>query len=251
MSDLGLLDRDNALICGVAVKTIRRWRRLYQRQGLARSPAPDRLRCPRCDGRELDERAYALLLGVSLGDGHIVRTQRGSYLLALFQDARYPRSVEEWTRTVREVKGGGVHHRRTVGAVRVESQWQHWPCLFPQHGAGRKHLRPIALEQWQREIVQREPEVFLRGLFHSDGCRITNWTERTVGGQRKRVDAALLPRILMHPAPSLSGQVHQDPRRNPVRRSRMPVPLPRRRRRDGGRAGRWWSRGCRAGSRPR
>lgn len=188
MSDIGVLDRENALICGVAVKTIRRWRRLYQRRGLPRSSAVDRIRCPRCDGRELDERAYALLLGVYLGDGHIVRTQRGSYLLALFQDARYPRSIDEWARTVREVKGGGVHHRRAVGAVRVESQWQHWPCLFPQHGPGRKHLRRIELEHWQREIVQREPQAFLRGLFHSDGCRVTNWTERTVGGQRKRYE---------------------------------------------------------------
>jgi hypothetical protein len=47
-----------------------------------------------------------------------------------------------------------------------------WILLFPQHGPGRKHLRPIRLEQWQLEIVQEHPGLLLRGLIHSDGCRI-------------------------------------------------------------------------------
>ena len=29
---------------------------------------------------------------------------------------------------------------------------------------------------------------FIRGLIHSDGCRITNWTTRIVGGERKRYE---------------------------------------------------------------
>ena len=29
---------------------------------------------------------------------------------------------------------------------------------------------------------------FLRGLFHSDGCRITNWTTRSVAGEVKRYE---------------------------------------------------------------
>ena len=40
------------------------------------------------------------------------------------------------------------------GAIVVSTvAWQHWPCLFPQHGPGRKHERPIVLEHWQRVIV--------------------------------------------------------------------------------------------------
>lgn len=31
---------------------------------------------------------------------------------------------------------------------------KHWPCLFPQHGPGRKHHRRIALEPWQEAIVK-------------------------------------------------------------------------------------------------
>lgn len=26
------------------------------------------------------------------------------------------------------------------------------------------------------------------GLIHSDGCRVTNWTEKTIGGRRKRYE---------------------------------------------------------------
>jgi hypothetical protein len=51
--------------------------------------------------------------------------------------------------------------------------------------AGRKHERPIALESWQRRIVEAHPGPFLRGLFHSDGCRVINSTRRPVAGQMK------------------------------------------------------------------
>ena len=44
------------------------------------------------------------------------------------------------------------------------------------------------LEDSQRELVQLDPRPFLRGLFHSDGCRVTNWTVRLVGGAPKRYD---------------------------------------------------------------
>jgi len=46
--------------------------------------------------------------------------------------------------------------------------------LLPQHGPGRKHERPIRLEDWQLEITRRHPEPLIRGLLHSDGCRFIN-----------------------------------------------------------------------------
>lgn len=55
----------------------------------------------------------------------------------------------------------------------------------PQHGPGRKHERPIILEDWQRAVVEDHPGPFLRGLFHSDGCRVDNWTRRVVAGEPK------------------------------------------------------------------
>ena len=49
-----------------------------------------------------------------------------------------------------------------------------WPCLFPQHGPGKKHERAIGLQSWQWELVSRRPDRLLRGLLHSDGCRFQN-----------------------------------------------------------------------------
>ena len=39
-------------------------------------------------------------------------------------------------------------------------------------GPGRKHDRPIRLEEWQQGVVDRECHAFIRGLIHSDGCRV-------------------------------------------------------------------------------
>jgi LAGLIDADG-like domain len=35
-------------------------------------------------------------------------------------------------------------------------------------------VRKIALEPWQEQIVDAQPEAFIRGLIHSDGCRVRN-----------------------------------------------------------------------------
>jgi hypothetical protein len=42
-----------------------------------------------------------------------------------------------------------------------------------------KHTRLIRLEDWQQSIVDRFPAPFLRGLIHSDGCRVLNWVNGT------------------------------------------------------------------------
>jgi hypothetical protein len=67
---------------------------------------------------------------------------------------------------------------RGVACTYVKSASKHWPCLFPQHGPGRKHERLIELEPWQQEIVDSYPGDFARGLFHSDGCRLINRVRR-------------------------------------------------------------------------
>jgi hypothetical protein len=45
---------------------------------------------------------------------------------------------------------------------------------FPQHGPGRKHLRSIVLAEWQLELTEKHPGSLIRGLIHSDGCRVVN-----------------------------------------------------------------------------
>lgn len=187
LSDMGISDSEIADTCGVSVKTVRRWRRLYQRRGLPRGGTNRSGMCPRCDRRPLDEVAYAKLLGWYLGDGHIVAYKRGLYLLTLFNDARYTQLNHEILSTIRLVKPNGhPFSRQREGLVTTGCYWKHWLCLFPQHGTGKKHARPIILQDWQTVIVKSHPGDLVRGLFHSDGCRIDNWTEKFVAGQRRR-----------------------------------------------------------------
>jgi len=47
---------------------------------------------------------------------------------------------------------------------------------LPQSGEGKKHLRPILLEEWQHDLVSAEPWRLLRGLIRSDGCVFVNRT---------------------------------------------------------------------------
>jgi hypothetical protein len=78
-----------------------------------------------------------------------------------------------------------ISTQQRVGCTEVISCSRHWPCLFPQHGPGRKHTRKIELAQWQLVIVKRFPGEFARGLFHSDGWRGTNRVRgRLAGGDR-------------------------------------------------------------------
>jgi len=43
-------------------------------------------------------------------------------------------------------------------------------------------MRLISLTGWQRRICNQYPELLLRGLIHSDGCRVIN---RVWGGAKR------------------------------------------------------------------
>jgi hypothetical protein len=117
---------------------------------------------------------YVYLLGLYLGDGNLAHNGR-SYQLRLTLDASYPGIVEAAVSAVRLfVPHGRVHARTRAGAVIVEAGWKGWPELFPQHGPGRKHERAIVLAAWQRALVDTYARDFVRGLIHSDGCRVSN-----------------------------------------------------------------------------
>lgn len=169
----GLNDSQVSRATGINRTTIAEWRRdgpPGRRDAAARSS------CPRCEGRRLDAVAYAFLLGMYLGDGSIARHPR-AYKLRVVQDARYPNSIEEIRRAMATVRHCELDRIRTVqhvGCVEVYTYWRHWPCVFPQHGPGTKHLRRIELTAWQASIVAEQPASLLRGLIHSDGCRVIN-----------------------------------------------------------------------------
>jgi hypothetical protein len=112
-----------------------------------------------------------------LGDGYIVHHRRGVHRLTISLDARYVGIVEECRQAVQAVMPRGrvgLQFRHGGTTAWITNSSKQWPCLFPQHGPGRKHEREIVLASWQRDLVDRQPELLVRGLIQSDGCRAMN-----------------------------------------------------------------------------
>jgi hypothetical protein len=180
LSAIGVLDRETAQICDVSVAAIRHWRSGRRRA----SPGGFAVKanaCPRCHGRPLDDSAYAYLLGLYLGDGHIARGRRDVYVLAIACSDDWPGLMDAAQQALSAVMPtSSVCRVRQRGCTMVKSYSKHWSCLFPQHGPGRKHLRKIELREWQEIIVRKFPGEFAKGLFHSDGWRGVNRVRRTL-----------------------------------------------------------------------
>jgi hypothetical protein len=178
----GLNNCEIAWVTGIPRETVRDWVRGRVPRAQDAVRARSRVGCPRCDGPmhsfdELPARAYAYLLATYLGDGFLARSRRGVYRLRITLDDRYPGIIAECKAAAEAVLPGnrvGVLRRLGQGCSEVNVFSKTLVCLFPQHGPGPKHKRPIRLLDWQQAIVQREAESFLRGLIHSDGCRFTN-----------------------------------------------------------------------------
>lgn len=173
----GLNDCEIARRTGIPRTTIRDWRRPRY------VPRPKRLSpCPRCSrpGRQLslEPGDYSELLGLYLGDGHIVRMPR-TWQLRIFLDSRHTEIVRQTAELLGRSFGGVAVGRalRHQGRMTILGVYcQHIRCVLPQHGPGKKHERSIALEPWQQSIVGREPWRFLRGCIRSDGCAFVNRT---------------------------------------------------------------------------
>jgi hypothetical protein len=169
---------DIARMIGIPRETIRGWM-------AGQTPRrPNAYACGRCgavhDFASLPE-AYVYLLGLYLGDGYIARHPRNVHRLRIVLDVRYPGFIDSAAGAIREVRDGrALVQLRANNCVEVSSYWRSWPCLFPQHGPGKKHERRIGLMDWQLQLVDQWPEQLLRGLIHSDGCRFentgTNWS---------------------------------------------------------------------------
>ncbi|MFB6707317.1 transcriptional regulator [Streptomyces sp. NPDC056333] len=172
---------------GISRAAIRSWQIRIEPLGWNR--AAD---CPRCDGLPSDPEdpaAYAYLLGLYLGDGCITHSRRDVYFLRIACADAWPGLIDACAEAMQLVRPGNkVFRVQRQGCQNVTCYSKHWPCLFPQHGPGKKHNRKIALEPWQQKIVDAHPWELVRGLIHSDGCRITNWTTRLIAGERKRYE---------------------------------------------------------------
>jgi hypothetical protein len=179
--DAGLGDRAVAQTTGIPFETVRAWRggRVPERAQRVLAGEPTCLSCggPAHDRESLPRESYSYLLGMYLGDGCLARAGRGGYSLRIALDEAYPGIVTAAREATAAVKGGPLPHvarHRRCACVVVTSYWKGWPCLFPQHGPGRKHERRIELAPWQDEIVAAAPEAFLRALIHTDGWRGMN-----------------------------------------------------------------------------
>jgi hypothetical protein len=126
--------------------------------------------------RPPDPLSYSYLLGLYLGDGYVDVRRRGGAALVMTCSNDYPTIVDDCRAAMQLVvlECRVAEYPTPTDCVRLAATSRKWPVVFPQHGPGRKHERPIVLEPWQREIVDAFPREFLRGLIHSDGCRTVN-----------------------------------------------------------------------------
>ena len=159
---------------GIPRSTVRDWRagrvpKRGERGGVQRP-------CPVCEpgSVELPPREYVYLFGLYLGDGYISRSAR-TYCLRFFLDGAYPGIIgacREALEAIRPTQRAWDQRASSSRCHIVAMYSNHWPCLLPQHGPGRKHERKIALADWQAQLVAEHHEEFVRGLIHSDGCRV-------------------------------------------------------------------------------
>jgi hypothetical protein len=162
----GRNDCEIARATGIPRGTVWDWRK-------GRTPDFDRVRtrtspnswvCAACRGDPLTlpQAPYTYLLGLYLGDGYIASHARGVYRLRIFCANAYPELIQRCEQAMGEIIATKVSRVNCQGCTEVASFSKHWPCLFPQHGHGRKHERSL-----------------IRGLLHSDGCRVLNWVNGT------------------------------------------------------------------------
>lgn len=176
----GATDLGASQLSGVPLETIRTWRQRGLPRYAQRVREPERF-CGACGGDrhrfgDLPARDYAYLLGIYLGDGHLLRAGN-SWSLRIALDAAYPGIVRECVAAVAAFRGLPARTRTRPGepnCIRVDSGWRSWACVLPHHGHGPKHERRIALTSWQHTILDTHSPAFLRGLIHSDGWRGLN-----------------------------------------------------------------------------
>ena len=166
----GLSDYEIARRTGINRSTVQRWRHRDRPPGLGLGPAA-------AEWGVCDAHAYCYLLGAYLGDGHVNHRPPHTWALRLACDRQYRQIIAEIMAAMEATFPGrrATTFQTSTGACDVVAIIH--PAVgkaFPQHGPGRKHLRPILLTDWQLELTHEHPAELIRGLIHSDGCRVVN-----------------------------------------------------------------------------
>lgn len=173
----GLNDCAIARQTSIPRRTVRDWR---CRPQVLRRQSSTSSRCVH-DFASLPPNGYSYLLGLYLGDGCISRYGR-VWRLRITLDAQHPDIIERCKRTIDAVTPGqhAAAYSRSDNCAEDYLYSKHWPCLFPQHGPGKKHHRPIRLEPWQRALVNQATEEFIRGLYCAALDRLgIPWTQNS------------------------------------------------------------------------
>jgi hypothetical protein len=167
----GHSDYQIARITGVPRSTVLRWRQMPREPGAGRRSGKAR------GWRIADAPSYCYLLGCYLGDGYLTHRARNAWTLHVVCDRRYELIMAQITSAMSATFPGGRPTRRGSSNGASDVIAISHPGLgraFPQHGAGRKHLRRIRLADWQLALTREHPGALIRGLIHSDGCRVVN-----------------------------------------------------------------------------
>lgn len=122
---------------------------------------------------EYFRKQYNYLLGLYLGDGHIIFNKlehKPCYKLTIYNNSDQNKVIHETNIAIRTIfSDNKINNYKQLKANVVECQTnnKYLPIVFPQHGKHHKHERDVRLLGWQVENI--EYEYLLKGLFHSDG----------------------------------------------------------------------------------
>lgn len=173
LSACGLSDSEIARVTGIPRETITCW--THGRNLIRDRTAPVFVKQPEL-WRPSAPATYSYLLGMYLGDGCVSDSRRSSFLRIVL-DSRQQYIIHECMLAIQTVMPGipvRRYKKPNDNTAILQASSRIWPAVFPQHGPGRKHERPIRLTDWQSDITSGFPEQLLRGLMHSDGCRTIN-----------------------------------------------------------------------------
>ena len=155
----GQSDYEIARLTGVPRSTVQKWRH---------KPRSDRRAATSLATWSVEDPvAYSYVLGLYLGDGHIVVRNGRPRFMRVYLDAKYEQLNQEAAVAIAQVFAPAAVHRYDWGdANRTILQVSHKALLvaFPQYGPGKKHDREIELTEWQRELTHAHPAALVRGL---------------------------------------------------------------------------------------
>ena len=116
---------------------------------------------------------YSYIFGCYLGDGHITEHERTNKL-TLYSDIKHQDIIINQKFSLKLLfPNNKINEYIIKNCARISVYNKNILTLFPQHGKGLKSDRQIKLENWQKEIISKEPECFIKGLIDTDGSYYT------------------------------------------------------------------------------